>query len=106
MLIVDGIGLRISPVSESVFTVVHLPSQVQEALDDKAKSLGSPWDAERVRKALWSCAMHSRFGLSVAVSTRGEAIVDSDAHAGKEEQDCAETVDGSEERSKRHKSRR
>ncbi|CBJ32028.1 conserved unknown protein [Ectocarpus siliculosus] len=39
--------------------------EVHEALDQKAVSLGTPWDAERVRKALWSCAMHSRFGMTV-----------------------------------------
>lgn len=39
--------------------------QVHEALNQKAASLGTPWDAERVRKAIWSCAMHSRFGIPV-----------------------------------------
>ncbi|CAM9563595.1 unnamed protein product [Ectocarpus fasciculatus] len=39
--------------------------EVHEALDQKAASLGTPWNAERVRKALWSSAMHSRFGMTV-----------------------------------------
>lgn len=38
-------------------------SQVQEVLAAKAERLGNPWNAERVRKAIWSRAMHSRFGL-------------------------------------------
>ncbi|CAN0340507.1 unnamed protein product, partial [Pylaiella littoralis] len=37
--------------------------QVHDALAEKAKTLGTPWDAERVRKALWSRAMHARFDL-------------------------------------------
>ncbi|CAM9178513.1 unnamed protein product [Ectocarpus sp. 4 AP-2014] len=39
--------------------------EVHEALNQKAASLGTSWDAERVRKAIWSCAMHSRFGMTV-----------------------------------------
>lgn len=39
--------------------------QVHQALDAKAARLGAPWDAERVRKALWSRAMHSRFQMTV-----------------------------------------
>ncbi|CAM9519030.1 unnamed protein product, partial [Hapterophycus canaliculatus] len=39
--------------------------EVHETLDAKASSLGAQWDAERVRKALWSRAMHSRFSMAV-----------------------------------------
>ncbi|CAM9621401.1 unnamed protein product [Choristocarpus tenellus] len=39
--------------------------QVQQALSEKALELGGdPWDAERVGKALWACAMVSRYNLS------------------------------------------
>lgn len=37
--------------------------QVQETLTLKASQLGRAWDAERVRKALWSSAMRFRFTL-------------------------------------------
>ncbi|CAM9428977.1 unnamed protein product, partial [Scytosiphon promiscuus] len=39
--------------------------EVREALDAKATSLGAGWDAERVRKALWSRTIHSRFAMEV-----------------------------------------
>lgn len=62
--------------------------QVAESLDSKAGSLGTPWDAERVRKALWSRAMHSRFDLTVTPTSPGvstgnrKAAIPSDASVG------------------------
>eukprot|EP00904_Undaria_pinnatifida_P002693 jgi/Undpi1/12424/HiC_scaffold_5.g02096.m1 len=95
--------------------------QVQEKLEEKAVSLGSPWDAERVRKALWSQAMHSRFGLVVmpspgagTPSSRGErasANRDDDEGGGSKKGKSrksrdADAVSGAKNDEKRHKSRR
>ncbi|CAM9891719.1 unnamed protein product [Laminaria digitata] len=93
--------------------------QVQETLEEKAVCLGSPWDAERVRKALWSQAMHSRFGLVVTpcpgagtpcsreegASASGEDADGSETKRGKSRK-CCDAAGGEKSAEKRHRSRR
>lgn len=96
--------------------------QVQETLEEKAVSLGNPWDAERVRKALWSQAMHSRFGLVVTPcpgagtscprgegsSASGEDVDGGERKRGESRKRCDAAGGGGKKKSdeKRHRSRR
>ncbi|CAB1118238.1 unnamed protein product [Ectocarpus sp. CCAP 1310/34] len=86
--------------------------EVHEALDQKAASLGTPWDAERVRKAIWSCAMHSRFGMTVPpVSPTGATAASSSGGKGDSNKPRARKggsgggADGAEAATKKQKSR-
>lgn len=96
--------------------------QVQETLEEKAVSLGNPWDAEGVRKALWSQAMHSRFGLVVTPcpgagtscprgegsSASGEDVDGGERKRGESRKRCDAAGGGGNKKSdeKRHRSRR
>lgn len=90
--------------------------QVQETLDGKAMRLGKRWDAERVRRALWSRAMHSRFNLEMrearlvpesATGASDEGSNEGVGNGGGEAKGArGKQKSGAEGRAKRHKSRR